>query len=80
MTMLDKMARKQSVERVKRGKAYFYRPRVTRNQVLDRLVRDFAQDYFHGSRRDLKAFLGGEATESSVVAHRSTTELRVELL
>jgi len=80
MTMLDKMARKKSVERVKRGKAYFYRPRVTRNQVLDRLVRDFAQDYFQGSRRDLKAFLRGEATEPSLMAHQATTELRVELL
>lgn len=80
MTVLDKMAQKQSVERVKRGKAYFYRPRVTREAVLERLVRDFAQDYFRGSQQELKAFLGGDVAESPVVASRSTGELRVELL
>lgn len=45
MTLLDKMARKGSLQRIKQGKAYFYSPRVARSQVLDFLIRDFTASY-----------------------------------
>ncbi len=58
MTVLDKLARKGSLSRSKRGKAYLYRARVQRSEVLNSLVRDFAHQYFGGSRRCLRSFLG----------------------
>lgn len=57
MTVLDKLARKGSVNRVKKGKAYFYTPRVRRSQVLQSAVEEFADNYFRGSERRLLAFL-----------------------
>jgi len=79
MTVLDKLARKGSVERVKRGKAYFYRPKVSREEVLDRLIEDFARDYFQGNLDELKEFLD---TDKPTVGRPSGLgrELRVELL
>ncbi len=58
MTVLDKLARKGSLSRTKRGKAYLYTARVQRSEVLNSLVRDFAHQYFGGSRRRLRSFLG----------------------
>ena len=65
MTVLDKLARKGSLSRTKRGKAYFYTARVQRPEVLNSLVRDFAHQYFAGSRRRLRSFLGRQAGVSS---------------
>jgi len=58
MTVLDKLARKGSVSRTKRGKAYFYRARVERSEVLRSVVRDFARQYFGGSHQRLRTFVG----------------------
>lgn len=45
MTLLDKMARKGSVQRRKQGKAYFYSPCVERAEVVDFLIRNFTLSY-----------------------------------
>ena len=57
MTLLDKMARKGSLERMKRGKAYYYHPRVKRSGVLSFLVQEFADQYFDGEEEKLIAFV-----------------------
>lgn len=63
MTLLDKLARKGSVARTKRGKAYFYIPRVSRDEVLLEVVSDFARAYFGGRTERLAAFASnGERT------------------
>lgn len=64
MTVLDKLARKGSVARTKKGKAYYYTARVEKAEVLHSLVLDFAQQYFGGSRRRLRIFLGGPPSTS----------------
>lgn len=73
MTLLDKMARKGSVKRVKEGKAYLYSPAVDRPQVQAYLLQDFAANYFGGEVSRIAAFLasqgdesGGDAGEDSV--------------
>lgn len=60
MTLLDKMARKGSVRRFKKGKAYFYRPAVSRPEVLSYLIQDFADCYFNGQIRRLSFILDGK--------------------
>ena len=79
MTLLDKMAKKETVDRVKRGKAYFYAPRVSRKEVLDRLIEDFANDFFGGSREELHSFLRGENGDQQQRTAEAP-ELEVELL
>jgi len=66
MTVLDKLARKGSVARSKHGKAYLYSPRVGRDEVLNFLVGEFAENYFGGSRGRLGAFLGQAGARSTV--------------
>ncbi len=60
MTLLDKLARKGSLKRVKRGKAYYYRPAVEREEVLRHLLARFADSYFGGEVHSIQRFLAGE--------------------
>lgn len=53
MTLLDKLARKGSVTRNRKGKAYLYRPAVQREDVLDWMVQEFADNYCGGERAQL---------------------------
>lgn len=57
MTLLDKMARKGSLKRVKKGKAYYYRPRVRRSEVLSFMIQKFTDQYFDGEKEKLTAFV-----------------------
>jgi predicted transcriptional regulator len=84
MTLLDKMRRKGSVKRRKRGKAYYYSPTVKRQEVLNFMVQEFANSYCHGSRRGLEPFVqerhvagGGQLRMSSPAGY---PDLDVELL
>lgn len=63
MTILDKLARKGSVRRVKKGKAYFYSPHVDRSQVLSRLLAEFADQYFDGQQQKLVDFVRRKGLE-----------------
>lgn len=65
MTVLDKLARKGSVKRYKQGKAYFYRPNVARQGVLEAAVENFAADYFGGEPDALRDFLAARPVEAA---------------
>ena len=57
MTLLDKMTKKGSLERVKKGKAYYYHPRVRRSGVLSFMIQKFTDQYFDGEKEKLTAFV-----------------------
>ena len=89
MTLLDKMRRKGTVRRRKRGKAYYYAPTVKRREVLNFLVQEFANSYCHGHRGLLEPFLqpsrlpAASAVALAAVSRRaisSVSDLEVELL
>ena len=84
MTLLDKMRRKGSVKRRKRGKAYYYSPTVKRQEVLNFMVQEFANSYCHGSRRVLEPFVqerrGPGARRLRVSSPAGYPDLDVELL
>lgn len=70
MTLLDKMARKGSLERVKRGKAYFYLPCVSRSEVIDFLVQEFTANYsihLHKSSAHTQERVQGNGAEMDVI-------------
>lgn len=57
MTLLDKLARKGSVTRKKKGKAYLYSPAVPRSEVLAFLVQEFADAYTSGDKKQLAPYI-----------------------
>jgi len=90
MTLLDKMRRKGTVSRRKRGKAYYYAPTVKHREVLNFLVQEFANSYCHGHRGLLEPFLEPSrlaGTSAAVVLAAASrrpsppvSDLEVELL
>ncbi len=62
MTILDKMARKGSVRRSKKGKAYLYWPEVSRLRVLGCLLERFVDQYFGGNQSKLGDFMKGASS------------------
>lgn len=59
MTVMDRLARKGSVEREKRGRAHLYRPSVSEDLVLERALTRLAETFFQGSRDELRRYLEG---------------------
>jgi predicted transcriptional regulator len=64
MTLMDKMARKGSLKRVKKGKAYYYRPHVERSGVLSFLLQEFTDQYFDGEEEKLTTFVQKRKSQS----------------
>ena len=73
MTLLDKMHRKGSVRRSKKGKAYYYRPAVRRHEVLKYLLQQFANSYCHGHRDVLATFIRDRGAASQPLTHPPRT-------
>ncbi len=67
MTVMDRLARKGVVEREKRGRAHLYRPAVTQEIVSEHALKQFVENFFHGSRDELRQHLemGGRAARES---------------
>ena len=87
MTLLDKMHTKRSVRRIKKGKAYYYRPAVRRQEVLDYLLQQFANSYCHGHREDIAGLLrnGAQGTTDTLIPAQhphleANKEIGIELL
>lgn len=59
MTLMDRLARKGVVERRKQGRAHLYTPAVAEIEVRERALERFVEDFFSGSRAELRAHLGG---------------------
>ena len=57
MTMMKILWEKGYLKRRKEGLAHVYRPAVSRQRVLSRLVRDFVGRVFNGSAQDLMVHL-----------------------
>ena len=59
MTIMDRLARQGVVERVKTGRAYLYRPRLTPEEARAQAVGQVLENFFGGSRDALVAHLNG---------------------
>jgi predicted transcriptional regulator len=73
-TIMDRLTRKQAVEREKHGKAHYYRPIYQKQQARTQAVEALVEHFFSGSRQALQAHLEGRSfTETEAVgsAHRS---------
>lgn len=59
MTIMDRLARKGVVERVKTGRAYVYRPRMTVDDARAQAIGQVLENFFGGSKEALVAHLNG---------------------
>jgi len=57
MTVLSKLAEKGIVERSQKGRAYVYRPKVSKKEAAQRSVAKLLHKFFDGSPRALVAHL-----------------------
>jgi predicted transcriptional regulator len=66
LTLLDRLARKGAAGRHKRGRAFVYRPLLTRPEATELAIDRLARDFFAGSRDALRAHLNGETATAPV--------------
>lgn len=59
MTIMDRLAQKGVVTRVRAGRAYLYRPSFTAEDVQAHAVEQLVDHFFEGSREALRAHLSG---------------------
>lgn len=58
MTIMDRLARKGVVERRRSGRAYIYRPNLSREDARAQALNQIVENFFGGSREGLLAELG----------------------
>ena len=58
-TILTILTRKGYVSFKKKGKAYVYKPEVSRKDMTDRTIQDLTEKFFNGSRESLIEHLTG---------------------
>jgi predicted transcriptional regulator len=74
MTILDRLAKRGSVARRKAGRRYIYTPSISRDTLRQLAVEALVEDFFDGSERDLRQYLGGASPSRpapEVTDHRS---------
>ncbi len=72
MTIMDRLARKGVVERVKTGRAYVYRPRLTAEEARSQAVGQVLENFFGGSKEALLAHVAGSPSVRRAAAGAST--------
>jgi BlaI family transcriptional regulator, penicillinase repressor len=68
MTIMDRLARKGVVQRIKVGRAYIYRPNLTAEEARSQALGQVVENYFGGSKEALIAQLGRPGFSSRVLA------------
>jgi hypothetical protein len=58
------MSRKGILSHDRQGRAYLYRPMVSRRQVLDAVLEELVAEFFHGSREELLRFVVGDGAQA----------------
>jgi predicted transcriptional regulator len=59
LTVMERLLRKGAVARVKRGRAFIYTPRVSRDAMRERALARLVDNYF-ASRQELRQYLDGD--------------------
>jgi predicted transcriptional regulator len=73
MTIMDRLARKGIVERVKAGRAYVYRPRLSAEDARAQALGQVLDSFFGGSKEALLAQLGSGTAVLRAAAGASTS-------
>lgn len=76
MTLLDRLARKGTVSRVKSGRSFLYAPAVEREALRQAAVRELVDLYFDGDEPALRAWLLG--TPAAVITPAEAQERNLD--
>ena len=68
LTVLDRLAKKGALQRVKKGKAYYYEPALSFMESRQKALTDLIEFYFQGSAENLLHYLNGAKSEPSAAA------------
>lgn len=68
MTMLERLTRKRILARRKVGRAFLYKPLVTRDEIRALAVRELLDSLFDGDPQRLIEFLGGAPAAAAAAA------------
>jgi predicted transcriptional regulator len=74
MTVMDRLARKELVERSREGRAYLYRARATRAAMTAELLRDTLDDFAEHDRRTALVAFVEEASPEDLTALKEALE------
>jgi BlaI family transcriptional regulator, penicillinase repressor len=80
MTLLDRLARKGTVSRVKSGRSFLYAPAVERDVLRQAAVRELVDLYFDGDEPALRAWLFGTTPAALAPAAAPERNLDTALL
>lgn len=67
MTILDRLAQKRAVTRIKKGKAYLYAPALDLEESRKLAVKQLVDFYFDGSHQKLMNYLNPRALETQEI-------------
>lgn len=71
MTVLDRLEKRGAVTRQKRGRAFVYEPKLTRDALRQFAVKSLLEAFFDGSGQQLIDYLGPAAVEGEEIAVES---------
>jgi predicted transcriptional regulator len=74
MTVLDRLVRRGSVERQKRGRSFVYTPRLGREELRRLAVKELVDSFFDGSTEELVAYLRSVPAELEAPQKRHPEE------
>jgi predicted transcriptional regulator len=65
MTVLDRLARRNTVSRRKAGRAFVYAPQISKDSMRRLALKEFVDSFFDGSTDSLKTYLDEPSADSS---------------
>lgn len=74
MTVMDRLARKNLVEQLKSGRAYRYRPRATRSEMISEVMHDTLADFGEHDRQSALVAFVEDASPSDLQALRDALD------
>ncbi|MBM3810948.1 MAG: BlaI/MecI/CopY family transcriptional regulator [Acidimicrobiia bacterium] len=66
MTLLDRLARRGAASRIRSGRAFLYRPVLTRDEARTLALEELVATHFGGSHDALRAYLAGAEPEPPI--------------
>ena len=74
MTVMDRLARKGVVAREKRSRAHLYHASISEELVRDRAIIRLIENFFRGSREELRRYLGSGGAKLMTRPQQATRE------
>jgi predicted transcriptional regulator len=78
MTVMDRLARKGAVSRVKQGRGYLYRPTVSRSDAQEIALERLLNDFFNNSTEELARHLLHGDSDSRALQYNAPSPAQLD--